>query len=158
MAGIWTFYFNSDRGLEKITSNIRNYWFQFFSTTVYLCLLKMSLTCHLPARISYKKTNKKKPFGGQSIPHKIRKRGFFSFFFLFFYAVCCTKPFKKPSALCKEITFLGGEEKEKGRGWSNGTVQWFWIMTCKYVFIQQKKLFDNVLNVSVKKDVHKPLG
>lgn len=35
-------------------------------------------------------------------------------------------------------------------GWSNGTVQWFSILTCKYVFIQQK-LFDNVLNVSVKK-------
>ena len=77
----------------------------------------------------------------------------------FFYAVCCTKLFKKPSALCKEITFLEGEEiKKRGVGGVvNGTVQWFWIVTCKYVFIQQK-LFDNVLNVSVKNAVYKPLG
>lgn len=82
------------------------------------------------------------PFGALSIPQPYDR--------YFFYAVCCTKLFKKPSALCKEITFLGGEEIKKGGGWFNGTVQWFWIVTCKYVFIQQK-LFDNVLNVSVKK-------
>lgn len=48
----------------------------------------------------------------------------------FLYAVCCTKLFKKPSALCKEITFFVREEIKVWWGWgsrgvSSGTVQWF---------------------------------
>lgn len=47
---------------------------------------------------------------------------FFSFFLFFFLvnAVCCTKLFKKPSALCKEKNVLRRVGDKKG-----GVVQWY---------------------------------
>lgn len=44
----------------------------------------------------------------------------------FLYAVCCTKLFKKPSALCKEITFFVREEIKVWWGWGSRGVSSEW--------------------------------
>ena len=91
------------------TSNRRNFLFP--------CLTCVPLKCY-PRVIACKEIYKKlKTIRGSVHSTAIRQA--------FFYAVCCTNLFKKPSALCKEITFLGGGG---GCGWggqSNGPVAWF---------------------------------
>lgn len=84
-----------------MTANIGIFWGK-------LILPKMLLVSWACKEIS------NKPISGSVHSTAIRRA--------FSYAVCCTKLFKKPSALCKEITFLGGEEIH-GRG--VGGVQWY---------------------------------
>lgn len=84
--------------------------FLFFNKTVYLHL-KVLLTCHR-LQGNLKKNQQKTNIWGSVHSTAIRQA--------FFYAVCCTKLFKKPSALCKEITFLRGEDIKTGWGGGGG--------------------------------------